>query len=157
MRMMTRAAAVVSVLAFAHGASAQSDPNVGTWKLNVAKSTYNGGTAPKSSTVVIESANDGKGIKSTANVELADGTKRTITFTANYDGKDAAVSGTPDYNMTSMTRKGNTTTGVRRRGARRAYTFTIVVSPDGKTRTATVKGTDAMGKAVNMVQVFEKQ
>ena len=37
------------------------DPLVGTWKLDVAKSTYKPGPAPKSATVVIEAA--GKGIK----------------------------------------------------------------------------------------------
>ena len=157
MRAVMRAAAVVGILALSSAASAQTDPNVGTWKLNTAKSKYDGGTAPKSSTVVVESANNGQGIKSTANVVLADGTTRTIAYTANYDGKDAAVTGTPDYNMVSMTRSGNTIKGTRRRGGKRAQTFTMVVSADGKTRTNTMTGTDALGKKVGSVQVFDKQ
>jgi hypothetical protein len=36
-------------------------------------------------------------------------------------------------------------------------TNTRVVSADGKTLTITVKGTDAQGKAVDNVQVYEKQ
>ncbi len=41
--------------------SAGPDPLVGTWKLDLAKSTYKPGPAPKSATVVIDAA--GKGIK----------------------------------------------------------------------------------------------
>jgi len=152
---MMAAAAFVGMLSLANGASAQTDPNVGTWKLNIAKSNYNGGSVPKSSTVVVESA--GQGIKVTGTTALADGTTRTINYTVNYDGKDAAVTGTPDYNTVSMTRTGNTTKGVRRRGGKRAQTFTIVVSADGKTRTTTTAGTDAMGKKVNTVQVYDRQ
>src|SRR5437867_1646033 len=114
MKVIMRTAAVVGILALSCSVSAQTDPNVGTWKLNLAKSKYNGANAPKSSTVVVESA--GQGIKVTSTTVLADGTTRTIAYTANYDGKDAAVTGTPDYNMVSLTRKGNTITGVRRRG-----------------------------------------
>ena len=157
MRAVMRAAAVVGILALASAASAQTDANVGTWKLNVAKSKYNGGTPPKSSTVVVESANGGQGIKSTASVVLADGSARTITYTVNYDGKSAAVTGTPDYNSVSVTRTGNTTKGVRRRGGKRAQTYTMVVSADGKTRTVTMTGTDALGNKVSSVQVFDKQ
>ena len=157
MRVIMRTAAVVGMLAVSCIASAQTDPNVGTWKLNLEKSKFNGGTAPKSQTVVVESANGGQGIKVTANSVLADGSTRTVNYTVNYDGKDAAVTGTPDYNSVSMTRKGNTITGVRRRGGKRAQTFTTVVSVDGKTRTTTASGTDAMGKKVNTVAVADKQ
>ena len=155
MRMIVRTAAVVGILALSYTASAQTDPNVGTWKLNLAKSKYNGANAPKSSTVVVESA--GKGVKVTSTTVLADGSTRTIAYTANYDGKDAAVTGTPDYNTVSMTRTGNTIKGVRRRGGKRAQTFTTVVSADGKTRTTTAAGTDAMGKKINTVQVYDRQ
>ena len=49
--------ALVSVLAGA--AFAQSDPQVGVWKLNVAKSTYSPGPGPKSGTTTIEAAGAG--------------------------------------------------------------------------------------------------
>src|SRR5439155_5064382 len=108
MSVFTRTAVVVGILALSYNASAQTDAQLGTWKLNLAKSKYAGGTAPKSSTLVVESANGGKGIKVTANIMLADGSPRTIAYTANCDGKDAAVTGTPDYNSVSMTCSGNT-------------------------------------------------
>src|SRR5262245_37101766 len=135
MRVMMAAAAFVGIFSLAHSAKAQTDPNVGTWKLNLTKSKYNGASVPKSSTVVVDSA--GQGIKVTGTTVLAAGSTRTINYTVNYDGKDAAVTGTPDYNSVSMTRTGNTIKGVRRRGGKRAQNFTIVVSADGKTRTTT--------------------
>ena len=46
---------------FAAGLSAQGDPAVGTWKLNLAKSKYNpANLAPKSQTVTIVAAGQGQ-------------------------------------------------------------------------------------------------
>jgi hypothetical protein len=73
------------------GAFAQSDPQVGVWKLNVAKSKYSPGPAPKSGTTRIEAA--GAGVKVTVDQEIADGSKRHWEFTANYDGQDSPVTG----------------------------------------------------------------
>ena len=36
-------------------------------------------------------------------------------------------------------------------------TSTIVVAPDGKTRTTTIKGTDLKGQPVDVVSFYEKQ
>src|SRR4051812_23014989 len=61
--------------AFSIGAAlAQSDPQVGVWTLNVAKSTYSPGPAPKSATTRIEAA--GMGTKVVADQVMAHGTKR---------------------------------------------------------------------------------
>src|SRR5262245_24107797 len=52
----------VAALVFTVAARAQTtDPYVGTWTLDIAKSTYKPGPAPKSTTVVVEAA--GKGLK----------------------------------------------------------------------------------------------
>ena len=96
MRLTTRslAPAVVCLGLFAMvGATAvaQTDPQVGVWKLNVAKSKYSPGPAPTSATTTIEAA--GAGTKVTVDQAMADGTKRHYTFTTSYDGKDAPVVG----------------------------------------------------------------
>jgi len=153
--MMWRMIAVVSVLTVAHSVHAQGDANVGTWKLNLSKSKYNAGTAPKSATVVIAAA--GQGIKVTSDAVLADGSSRKISYTTNYDGKDMPVMGTPDYDMVAVTRNGNTITGTRKKGGKQVQTFTTVVSADGKTRTTTTTGTDAKGQKVDNAQVYDKQ
>jgi hypothetical protein len=155
MRMMWRLFTVIAVLAVGQGAGAQSDPHIGTWKLNLTKSKYNAGQPSKSSTVVVAAA--GQGIKITTDTVLADGTSRKISYTANYDGKDVPVMGTPDYDMLSITRSGNTINGIRKKAGKQVQTFTTVVSADGKTRTTTTTGTNASGQKVDNVQVYDKQ
>ena len=93
-RRVVPSVACLGVFALLTGAAfAQSDPQVGVWKLNIAKSKYSPGPAPKSGSTRIEAA--GAGAKVTVDQELADGTKRHWEFTANYDGKDSPVTGNP--------------------------------------------------------------
>jgi hypothetical protein len=155
MRMMWRMIAVVAVLALAPGVRAQGDPHLGTWKLNLAKSKYTAGQAPKSSTVVVAAA--GQGIKVSSDTVLADASSRKISYTANFDGKDVPVMGTPDYDMVSVTRSGTTINGIRKKGGKQVQTFTTTVSADGKTRTTTSTGTNAAGQKVDNSQVYDKQ
>lgn len=130
-----------------------SNPLVGTWKLNAAKSS--GGL--KSGTTKIEAV--GEGVKFTVDMVAADGKARHWTFTANFDGKDYPVTGNSPYgDMTALTRvDANTTRMDSKKAGKATITQTVVVSADGKTRTTTSKGTDVMGKAVDTVAVYEKQ
>jgi hypothetical protein len=155
MRLMMRTIAVVWILALSALVHAQADPNVGNWKLNLAKSKYNAGQPPKSSTVVVAAA--GEGIKVTADTVLADGSTRKISYTASYDGKDAPVTGTPDYDSVAITRSGSTIEGTRKKGGMTIQTFKTVVTADGKTRTTTTTGTNAAGAKVDNVQVYDKK
>ena len=138
-------------------AFAQSDPQVGVWKLNVAKSKYSPGPAPKSATTTIEAA--GAGTKVIVDQALADGTMRHYEFTANYDGKDSPITGnTPDADMVARTRiNTRTVQTISKKGGKVVTTQTSVVSSDGKTRTVTTKGVNASGQPVNNVAVYEKQ
>ena len=61
-------------------ALAQSDSQVGVWKLNVEKSTFSPGPKPTSGTTTIEAA--GAGTKVSVDQTLPDGTKRQYSFTA---------------------------------------------------------------------------
>jgi len=70
-----------------------SDPRIGTWKLNVAKSKYSPGPAPQSLTLKVEPSGQG-GEKVTAEFVNADGTRTTVQYTeANFDGKDYPLTG----------------------------------------------------------------
>jgi hypothetical protein len=133
------------------------DPQVGTWKLNTAKSKYSPGPVPKSGTTKIEAA--GAGTKLTVDQVLADGTVRHWELTANYDGKDAPVVGdNPDADTIARTRvDANTVKSIGKKGGKVTTTQTSVVSKDGKTRTVTTTGTNAAGQTVNNVAVYEKQ
>ena len=138
-------------------AFAQSDPQVGVWKLNVAKSTYSPGPGPKSGTTTITAA--GAGTKVVVDQVLADGSKRHYEFTASYDGKDSPVTGNnPELDTVARTRTNPTTVQtIAKKGGKVTTTQSSVVSTDGKTRTVTTKGVNASGQQVNNVAVYEKQ
>lgn len=149
---------VASVAVLAGTALAQSsNPLVGTWKLNIAKSKYNAGTAPKSSTTTIEAA--GAGVKFTVDSVTADGTVRHWTYTTNIDGKDSPIVGNAAQgDAAAVTRvDANTTRTAYKKGGKVTVTQTSVVSADGKTRTNTSKGKDALGQLTDSVQVYDKQ
>ena len=153
---------VVVVLGVVLGAglerlSAQaSDPRIGTWKLNVAKSKYSPGPPPKSQTLTVEPS--GQGEKVTSEVVNADGTSTTTQYTANFDGKDYPLTGSAIADMVSLKRiDARTTERTDKKGGAVAQTIRRVVSADGKTMNVTVKGKNAQGQAVSNVIVFEKQ
>ena len=157
-RRVVPSVACLGVLALLTGAAfAQSDPQVGVWKLNVAKSKYSPGPTPKSATTRIEAA--GAGTKVIVDQELPDGTKRHWEFTANYDGKDSPVTGNnPDIDMVARTRiDASTVQTVSKKAGKVTATQTSAVSSDGKTRTVTTKGVNASGQPVNNVAVYERQ
>ena len=149
------AAVAVVTLAGVAGHAQTADPMLGTWKLNVAKSK----TPYKSGTSVIAAAGDA--VKVTADLVGADGTAYHWTWTAKYDGKDAPVEGTTPYGAgatASITRVDpHTATVVGKRNGETILTQTIVVAPDGKTRTVTTKGKDAKGQPTETVSVYDKQ
>ena len=154
-----RAAAMAGFVAVVAGTVlAQSpDAHIGTWKANLAKSTYNPGPAAKSATTTIDAA--GAGTKVIVDQSLADGTVRHWEFTANYDGKDVPVTGNnPDADTIARTRpNANTVNSVSKKGGKTTILQTSVVSSDGKMRTVTTTGTNGAGKPVNNVVVYDRQ
>ena len=91
------AAAVVVGIFNATALAQSSDPLIGTWKLNVAKSK-----GVKSGSSTIETA--GQGIKFTVDLVTADGSAGHWGFTANFDGKDYPATGNSPYgNAVSLT------------------------------------------------------
>ena len=137
-------------------AAAGADPHVGTWKLNLAKSKYSPGPAPKEVTMKIEAK--GVGIHLTQTGTDAAGKAIKIDFNANYDGKDTPVTGVTNTETIAVKRvDANTSESTLKKGGKVVMIVTSVVSKDGKTRTSTFKGTDAAGKPVNNVTVYDRQ
>ena len=150
---LTSALLALAVLAIAQ----PKDAFVGTWRLNVAKSKYSPGPAPKSSTVTYEAA--GTGYKVSVKTEPASGAAQGWSCTNNLDGKDSAVSGNNPNADSITTRRidANTIENVSKMGGKVTITSRVVVSADGKTRTNTQTGMDAKGQKVSNVLVFERQ
>jgi len=133
-----------------------SDPRIGTWKLNLTKSKFSPGPPPKALTVKVEPS--GQGEKVTTEGVDAEGGRTATQYTANFDGKDSPLTGSPNADTVSLKRIDvRTTERTDKKVGKVTVTLTRVVSQDGKTMTVTVRGTNPQGQAVNNVIVFEKQ
>jgi len=133
-----------------------TDPVLGTWELNVTKSTFNPGPAPKSETRTYVVS--GQEIKGTAKGVDSQGKAVAIEWTLVDDGKDRPVTGNPDMDMLSIKRiDSHTVESTHKRAGKVVATAKRTVSKDGKTLTISTKGTNAKGQAINNVQVFERR
>ena len=150
------AAAALAITAIPATTAAQADPHSGTWVLNVAKSKYTPGPAPKDQTSVYTV--DSKSVKLVAKGTSADGKPTMTDLTAPFDGMDHPVKGNPDYDATSARRvDSHTIEFTRKRGGKVVQTATSVVAKDGKTRTVTITGTNAQGQKISNIGVYEKK
>jgi hypothetical protein len=152
------AMAVVS-LALSNCVLAQSSPFAGTWKLNVAKSKFEGGPAPKSLTRTVTAV--GGGLKYAFEGVTGDGSKVSYSFTSKLDGTDAPVSGEGmpgGADAVSLQKVGeNKTEGTMKKGGKEVGTATSEVSKDGKTTTVTTTAKTADGKEIKATSVYDKQ
>ena len=150
-------AITVATLLLVLGPVAQAaDNNVGTWKLNLAKSKYIPGPAPFENTLKIEPETNG--LKFTFHGTDAEGKPVDFEFSPRFDGKDYVVTGLPEADMIVLKRiNANTIETVTKKAGKPMMTTRSVVSKDGKTRTSTQKGTNAKGENVNNTIVYEKQ
>jgi hypothetical protein len=147
---------VISVLALTTVVIA-ADNNIGTWKLNLAKSNYSPGPAPKSQILKIEAWGD-DGVKYSADGVGADGKPTHAEFQAKYDGKDYPFKGNPDADVLSYKRvDANTVEATTKLNGKSTIAAKAVVSADGKTRTVTQMGTNAHGQALSITSVYERQ
>ncbi len=129
--------------------------NMGTWKLNEAKSKMSAGL-PKNTTVVYTAAGDN--IKVTVDGVDASGKPTHNEWTGKFDDKDYPLTGDPSADTRSYkVINDHTTELTNKKGGKVVITGTIEVSADGKTRTVTVKGTDPSGKPLAYSAVYDKQ
>lgn len=150
------ACAAIYAIVLGAATAAQTDPLVGTWRLDVARSTYKPGPAPRGQIVAIEAA--GKGIKVSVHTVAADGTEVKWGYSSARDGKDAPVNNNPNYDSANVTQTSPTDgTIVYKKSGKTIVTVKTVVSKDGKRLTATYSGVNAEGQPMNNVGVFLKQ
>ena len=100
----------------------------------------------------------GEGIKVTVDGVSGDGTKHGYTYTANFDGKDNPVAGSPAIDAVSYKKiDDNTFEGTSKKAGKVVSSVKIMVAKDGKTMTVTVKGKNAKGEATSDVLVYDRQ
>jgi hypothetical protein len=158
---MKRLLIVIGVVLLAGGASAQSkeDPSIGTWKLNVAKSKFTPGPPIKADTRSYE-VQDGWLIVTTETTQPT-GEKTGVRFAAKFDGKAYPQIGrfAPTVALISYQPVDKRTLKytVKDTAGKVTSTNTRTVSADGKTMTIEQKSTDASGRPVLNVELFERQ
>jgi hypothetical protein len=138
---------------------AQDNPFVGTWKLNLAKSKFEPGPAPKSQTRTI--AAQGDEAKYTFDGVAADGKPFSYSFTVKYDGKDYPVTGTgmpAGADSIAIKLVGtNKAEAIQKKGGKEVAKAEAEVSKDGKVSTVKVKGKTVDGKDFHSESVYDKQ
>jgi hypothetical protein len=159
-----------------HLTAQRAEPVLGTWVLNVAKSTFSPGPAPKSESRTYVMADQetkmtfkGVGeprtyrlvqqeIKVTSKGVDSDGKPTTAEWTVAYDGKDRPMTGDPDADSLSLRRiDAFTTAFTQKKDDRVVITGTLAISNDAAVMTITTKGMNAKGQPIHNVLVFEKQ
>jgi hypothetical protein len=150
--LITSAVVLASILSGL--AMAQDNPFVGTWKLNVSKSHYDPGPAPRSQTRTWESSG-----KVTVEGIDAMGKPKNSEFTLKTDGKDHPASGATNGadSVAGKIIDANSVQGTFKMNGKPIEAATYTVSKNGKVLTIASKGTNLSGRSFQNFQVYDKQ
>ncbi len=147
----------LSLVLVGTGAAPAADNLLGTWKLNVAKSKYSPGPAPKSSTTRWETVPAG-GLKITSDGVDAAGKSTHTEIVTMFDGKEAELKSAAEPTTRLYSRiNAHTYEFVTRVNGKVTTTSRGTNSANGKTRTLVTTGTNSDGKPVNNMAVYDRQ
>jgi hypothetical protein len=131
-----------------------ANPQIGTWKLNEAKSKLPG--VAKNNLVVYTEVGDN--VKVAIDGVDADGKTYHSEWTGKMDGKDYPVTGDSQTDARSYKVVDAATLAFEtKKGGKVLLSGTIVVSADGKSRTVVSSGTNAKGEKFTQTAVYDKQ
>jgi hypothetical protein len=155
--MKTRIAVMALALSFiAAGACFAANPQIGTWKLNEAKSKPVPGMGKNTSVVYAEEKD--KKIKVTVDGVDKDGKPTHSVWVGKFDGKAYPVKGNLPYNSVAYKMVNDRTNDITTwKDGKMAWSGKITVAADGKSRTVTVNGTDEKGKKFSGKAVYDKE
>ena len=154
-----RSVGLLAVLWFGTVAAFAADPVIGTWELDVAKSTYRPGPPPLSQTRVYEALP--KGIKVTVTTIYADGRKNVAEYESDNDGRDYPVTGRSFGDTVSLKKVDDFTAEATIKHADKLIAFVLRdIAPDGKTMTITYSGAmsiNGVDERANNIAVYNKR
>jgi len=131
------------------------NPNIGTWKLNDAKSKIPAGVS-KNTTVTYTA--DGDNLKAVLDGVDGKGNPTHSEWIGKFDGKDYPVTGDPTVDSRSITKVDSHHYKVAsKKDGKVVLTGNIALAPDGKSRTLTVSGTNAAGKKTSATYIYDKE
>lgn len=136
-------------------AAGDSNPLIGVWKFNTAKSTFSHGDKPLSLIITV-TADGENGIRYSSKNKLVNGTSGGASYAAKFDGKDYEVTGSPSYDHVSIRRINERTFQIQmKKGTKLAVDTTYTVSADGKSLNR--KGTASYGEVNHFDEWFDRQ
>ena len=128
---------------------------LGNWQFDAAKSTFTGRPAYQSAKVSITAIKGGH--KVSGDVVAADGQKIHYEYAGPSDGSSIAVTGAPMYDSASVLEPDKTTmVRTERRAGKVIGVTTATVDKNGKSFTATSRGTAPDGKQYTVVSTWNK-
>jgi hypothetical protein len=138
------------------------DPMIGTWKFNVAKSTWVGGPPiPQSMTMTYVA--DGPGLTGTLDIVGARGGKGTAKYTIIWDGQLHPVVGSPggqvsrEYDSTVYARFGDTINQIYYKDGKVVLVGSTFMDDNKNTFTGHFEGVAPNGQRTRRVLVWERQ
>jgi len=144
-----------SLLAFQSTATKNTEIVLGTWVLDIKKSKYRPGPAPKSQTRIYEA--HPSGIKATIRTVYADGHSTSTEYIANYDGVEYPVTGSPNSDKIILKRIDEFTADATLIHAGKTIgSAKRVISENGTTMTIEYKGMWE-GRLADNIAVYAKQ
>jgi len=133
-----------------------ANPIVGTWKLNVAKSTFTPGPGWRSQVRTYRATPGGASVSWTG--VGASGDTMHVSYDYTYDGKDYPMVGSANYDtLNAVPVDARTVKSEEKRDGKVVGIAMRKVSADGKVLTITDEGTNRKGEKFSQVLVFERQ
>ena len=127
----------------------------GTWKRNVAKSTYSGTPPTGQQTVKLEIVNGL--LQVTTTLAQVQGQPTITNYVVRLDGSERTVNAEQGTTATYKWIDARTYDGFNKVKGQPTTTTRYALSADGKTHTLTTTGKNAQGQTVNNVVVYERQ
>ncbi len=155
-RMKTQTIGLTVAFCFlAGGLCFATDLQMGTWKLNEAKSKATPGMGK---VTMVTYKNTLGNVKVAVDGVDAKGKPTHNEWSGKIDGKDYPVTGDPTSDARSYTKVNDRTMDFAvKKGGKTTITGRVVVAADGKSRTVTATRTDPNGKKVKSTSVYDKQ
>ena len=141
------------ILLAAQSSVTSDDRVLGTWNLDVAKSKFSPGPAPKSQRRTYEARPEG--MRTTIRTTYADGHMDTVEYVAKYDSLEYPVYGSIEVDALALTKvDAYTAEATLTHAGKIIGKGRRVLSNDGKTMTITYQGN---GGLINYLEVFNKE
>jgi VCBS repeat-containing protein len=131
-----------------------ANAQIGSWKLNNAKSKLPTGMGKNNTVVYTE---EGDKIKVTVDGTDKDGKPTHSVWVGKFDGKAYPIKGNLAYNSVGYRVINDHTNAIQAlKDGKILWSGTITVAKDGKSRTVTIRGTGANGKKFSGKAFYDK-